>query len=218
MRFNLEEFKEEQIRLARKIITKDDFEEINLIAGVDQAFFENKIISAIAVCEYPSMKLIEEKYAVVEAKIPYIPGYLGFRESPAVLDAFTQLENRPHLLIVDGHGIAHPRKFGIASQLGLMLDIPTIGIAKKLLVGEIKDDKVYVEDELRGRLVKTREHANPLIVSVGHRISLKTAMEIIEKSTIPPHKLPEPLHIAHRYADKIREEEINKIQNKVKIN
>jgi deoxyribonuclease V len=208
MRFNLEEFKEEQIRLARKIITKDDFEEINLIAGVDQAFFENKIISAIAVLEYPSMKLVEEKYAVVEAQIPYIPGYLGFRESPAVLEAFTKLEHRPQLLIVDGHGICHPRKLGIASQLGLMLDIPTIGVAKKPLVGEVKDDKVYVEDELRGRLVKTREHANPLIVSIGHRISLKTAMEIVEKSTIPPHKLPEPLHIAHRYADKVREEEI----------
>lgn len=213
MRFNVEKSKEEQKKLARKVITKDDFDEINTVGGVDQAFFDNKIISAIVVCEYPTMKIVEQKYAVVDAKIPYIPGYLSYRESPAVVEAFNLLETKPDILMVDGHGITHPRKLGMASHIGLNLDIPTIGVAKKMLVGEVKDDKIYVDNELRGMLVRTREHAKPLIVSIGHRISLRTAIGVVEKTIMPPHKLPEPLHLAHRYADKIRKEQLSHTEN-----
>ena len=206
MRFNIEKSKEEQKKLARKIITKDDFDEINTVGGVDQAFVDNKIISAIVVCEYLTMKVIEKQYAVVDAQIPYIPGFLSYRESPAVVEAFNKLETKPDILMVDGNGITHPRKLGMASHVGLIIDVPTIGIARNILIGEIKEDKVYIDDKLRGRLIQTREHAKSLIVSIGHRISLKTALGVVEKSIILPHKLPEPLHLAHRYANKIRKE------------
>ena len=209
MRFNIEKSKEEQKKLARKLIIKNDFDEINTVGGVDQAFINNKIISAIVVCEYPTMKVVEKQYAIVDSKIPYIPGFLSYRESPAIVEAFNKLEIKPDILIVDGHGITHPRKLGIASHVGLILDVPTIGISDKLLRGTIKDEKIYIDEDLRGKLVKTKEHAKPVIISVGHRISLRTAFGVVEKSIIPPHKLPEPLHLAHRYANKIRKEEIS---------
>jgi deoxyribonuclease V len=99
----------------------------------------------------------------------------------------------------------------MASHIGLIIDVPTIGVAKRLLTGDIKEDKIYIDNELRGKLVRTKEHSKPLIVSVGHKISLKTAMSIVEEAIKLPHKLPEPLHQAHRYANKIRKEEIKEI-------
>jgi len=198
--------KKEQIKLARKVLTTDQFDEIKTIAGVDQAFAGEEVISAIIVCDYESMEVIEEKSAVVKAIIPYIPGFLSYRESPAAVEAFSKLEKRPDMLIVEANGILHPRRLGMASHLGILLDQATIGVAKNRLCGEEKDSRIYVDKELRGYSFVSREHAKPIYVSPGHKVSPQTSLEIIKKCMRYPHKMPEPLHLARKLSTKLRKE------------
>ena len=198
------DMRKEQLNLAKKIIIKDELNKIERVAGCDRAYFDNKIISAIVVCDYKSLMPIERKAAIKKAEMNYMPGYLAYREMPAIMRAFEKLTNKVDLLMVEAHGITHPRRIGMASHLGLVLDMPTIGVAKKLLCGEIKEDKVVIDKEIRGELLKTREHSKPLIISPGHRISLKTAVEVVKKCIKVPHKLPEPLYFAHKHANDVR--------------
>ncbi len=195
--------KEEQLKLARKVVLKDGFEKISLIAGSDQAYYMDKIISAIAVLNYEDLKLVELKYTVQEVKFPYIPTYLSYRESPAIVETYHKLDNQPDIILVDGNGILHPRKIGLASHLGLLLDKPTIGVAKTLLLGEEKDGKIFVDGEPRAFVLKTKEFANPLFVSPGHMVSMKKSLNIVTHC-LKGSKLPEPLKIAHNYANKIK--------------
>ena len=203
---DFEALKKEQIKIAKKVITTDSFEKIKTIGGADQAYIGNKVISAIAVCDYTSLKLIEEKHAVVNAKVPYKSGFLFYRDSPAVMEAFNNLENKPDVLIVKANGILHPRRIGMASHLGILLDIATIGVTKDLMLGEVREKTIYVEKEARGYELITREHARPIYISPGNKISLKTSLEIVKNSLRQPHKLPEPLHLAHKYGNKVRKE------------
>jgi len=201
---DLNKLKEEQLKLAKKVIINDKFEKIKTVAGVDQTFTKEEVISGIVVCNYKDLKLIEKKYAIVKAKFPYVSGLLTYRESPAIVEAFNKLENKPDILIVDGNGILHPRRIGMASHVGILLDMPTIGVAKKLIVGEVKEGTIYMEKEARGYELITREHSRPIYVSPGNNVSLKTSLEIVKKCIKVPHKLPEPLHLAHRYANKVK--------------
>ncbi|MCH8329405.1 MAG: endonuclease V [Nanoarchaeota archaeon] len=203
---NLNKLKEEQIKLAKKVINTDSAEKIITIAGADQSYADNKVISAIAVCDYKSLEVIEEKHAVVDAKIPYKSGFLFYRDGPAVIEAFNKLENKPDVLILKGNGILHPRRIGMASQVGLLLDTATIGVAKKLMLGQVKGNTIYVEKEARGYKITTREHAKPIYVSPGYKVSLKTSLEVIKNCLRYPHKLPEPLHLAQKYGNKVRKE------------
>ena len=196
--------KKEQIELARKVSLKDDFEEIKLVAGADQVDFNNNIISSIVVMDYKTMKVIEEQYAVEKARISYIPGYLGYREVPSAIKAFHKLENKPDIVLFDANGILHPRKFGAACQFGLAVDVPTIGVAKNFTVGEKEKDFIKIDGEKRGVEVKTKEHSKPIYVSPGHRISLKTSIEIV-KNCLKGKKLPEPLFLAHKYSNKVKD-------------
>jgi len=195
----------EQVKLAGKVITTDSFEEISLIGGCDQAYTnDGKIVSTIVVLD-KNLKVVDSANAVAECRMPYIPGYLFYREAHVIIEAFNKLKQRPEILVVDGNGILHPRRIGMASQLGIVLDIPTIGVAKTLMMGQSMDGRIEVDKEIRAIEVRTREFAKPLYVSPGHRISLKTAVEMIQKMIVQPHKLPEPLHLAHRFADKKRD-------------
>ena len=202
----INKLKEEQIKLAKKVITTDNFEKITTVAGADQSYADNKVISAIAVCDYKSLEIIEEKYAIVDAKIPYKSGFLFYRDGPAVIESFNKLENKPDVLIVKGNGILHPRRIGMASQVGILLDTATIGVAKRLMLGKVMERTIYVEKEARGYELITKEHAKPIYLSPGHKISLKSSLEVTKECIKYPHKLPEPLHLAHRYANKIRKE------------
>jgi len=206
MKKEVNKLKKEQINLAKKVVIKDEFDEIKLVAGVDQAFNGNEVISAAAVCDYKTMEVIEIKSAIIHTTFPYIPGFLSYREAPAIVEAVSKLENEPDILLVDGQGIAHPRKIGLASHVGLLLDIPTIGVAKNLLCGELKEDKIVLGENTVGFKVSTKNQANPLFVSPGHKVSLKSCIEIVKNCIKLPHKLPEPLHLAHRNANKIRKE------------
>lgn len=202
---DFEKLKKEQLKLAEKVSITDSIKNIKTIGGANQSYFENKIISSVAVCDYKTMESIEKKHAAADAKIPYKSGYLFYRDGPALIEAFNMLEHKPDVLIVEANGILHPRRIGMASHAGILLDTATIGVTKRLALGEIKDGTIYVDKEARGYELVTREHANPIYVSPGHKISLKTSLEVIKKCMRFPHKLPEPLHIAHKHGNKIRE-------------
>lgn len=206
---NLQRLKEEQIKLARKVILKESFTEAETIAGADCAFYSNKIVAAIVVCD-KEMKILEKQHSISDVKLPYIPGFLFYREGPAIADAYSKLSKKPTVLMLDGNGILHPLRIGIASQLGVLLDQATIGVAKTLLLGKNEDGKILVGNEIRAMEMKTREYSRPLYISPGHKISMEKSVEIAKDSIRPPHKLPEPLHLAHRLANKIKDELMEK--------
>ena len=201
--------KEEQLKLAKKVITKDSFDKLELVAGVDCAYNQDNIIASIVVCDYKTMEVKEKGFEVVKAKVPYLAGFLAYREGTAISEAYARLQNKPDIIIFDGNGILHPRRCGLASHLGVLLDIATIGTAKQLLVGEVKNNIVYINKEERGELFVTREHSKPIYVSPGHKISLKTSIKIVKNCLRFPHKLPEPLHLAHRYANETKKVFLN---------
>lgn len=211
---DFERLKKEQIKLSKSVILTDEFEKVEKIAGIDQAYVNNEVVSCIVVCEYKTLNVLEKQTATAKAPIPYKPGFLAYREMPAMVEAYNRLKETPDIIIVDGHGIAHPRRFGIASHFGLAISKPTIGIAKSLVVGDVEKGKIYVENELRGFELITREHAAPIYVSPGHMIAPGTALKIVKDCIRPPHKLPEPLHLAHRGARRGMKEMIEKQKSK----
>lgn len=192
---------------ARQVRTEDSLktDDIRTIAGFDVAFFGDKAVCAAVVLDFKTMTVLESKYILVKQEMPYIPGFLAFREGNAIMQAYYDLDNDPDVLMVDGHGIAHPMRAGLACYVGVEAAKPCIGVAKKVLIGEVVDDKVMIGNEARGVLVKTKEHAKPVIISPGHLISVETAAEIAKRCIVYPHKMPEPLHQAHRYAEKMAE-------------
>lgn len=198
-----------QKRLAPLVERQNRFdpEDITLIAGVDAGFPKETARAAIAVLTYPGFEVVETAVAEIPVAFPYVPGLLSFREAPAVLAAFERLETTPHLVIVDGQGLAHRRRFGIACHLGVLLDIPTIGSAKSLLVGRhapVPEEAGATVDlidkgEVIGAVVRTRARVKPLYVSIGHRIDLPTAVRFI-LATCRRYRLPEPQRAAHNAA------------------
>jgi deoxyribonuclease V len=199
----IDALKKEQIELASKISTIDAVKKFRLFGGVDLAYADDKAVCAIVICD-KGMNVIEAKTNSVEVKFPYMPGYLFYREGPAIIETYQLVENKPDVLLCGFHGILHPRRIGAASHLGLVLDMPTIGIAKTLFCGKLEGDRVVMDKEVRGIRLTTREHAKPVLVSPGHKISLKKAVEVVKSCLRPPHKLPEPLHLAHHEANSRR--------------
>ena len=196
------ELKKEQLRLAPKIILKDNFEKINKVAGIYAAQYNKQIKAFVIVCEFPSFKILEKKSYTLDDPLAVAPEFNAYREMPAMIEAYNQLEIEPDLILVKGPVIAHPRKIGIASHLGLALNKPTLGVTDKLIYGNIEQGKIIINNEIRGFEVKTREYANPLYLSPGYMISLGSSLDLISKMIVPPHKLPEPLYLAHRFASK----------------
>lgn len=192
------ELKREQLKLAPKIILSDGFDRLKTIAGIDCTINGNKLLACVVVCEYPSLKLKEKKTYFLSDPLPYVPGFLAYREMPAMIEAYNLLEEEPDLIIVDGSGIAHPRRIGIASHFGLALNKPTIGVTDKLAFGTLHEGKIWHNYEILGFEVKTREHSNPVYVSPGHLVTLGTVLRIITETIRFPHKMPEPLHLAHK--------------------
>lgn len=203
--FDLAKLKEEQLKLAKKVIAKDAFENLELVAGVDCSYSRDGVIASIVVCDCKTMQVREKVFAVKKSSIPYIAGFLAYREGPAISEAYAQLEQKPDVMIFDGNGILHPRRFGLASHMGVAFDTASIGIAKQLLVGEVNGNVVYIDKEARAAVVVTREKSKPVYVSPGHKISLKTSVEIVKRCMRFPHKLPEPLHLAHKHSNEIRD-------------
>lgn len=209
-----------QKEMAEKVVLLDSFEKNDpiYIAGVDisNTPFDPKqmIYAAIVVLSYPSLEIVEIARTSLKQEFPYIPGLLGFREVPALVQAYHQLSTRPDLIMVDGHGISHPRGLGVASHLGVLLDIPTIGVAKSILVGKpaqsLSEEPgsmvslLWKEKEI-GALLRSKKRCSPLIISPGHKISLEKAVELV-LGCVKKHRLPVPTRCAHESANLFRKQ------------
>jgi deoxyribonuclease V len=197
-----------QQELRHLVIQEDKLGEVRYVAGVDVGFQDNYAITqaAVAVLSFPELQLVESAIATLPTTFPYVPGFLSFREIPAILRALEKLTIIPDLILCDGQGIAHPRRFGIACHLGVSIDVPTIGAAKSLLIGkheELPPEKgswqpLLHRGEVVGAVVRSRTNVNPLYISSGHRISLPTAIDYVLRCTTK-YRLPETT----RWADKL---------------
>jgi deoxyribonuclease V len=207
-----------QKRLARRVVAHDRLSLVKRVAGVDVHPDRRGAVvqAAVAVLSLPDLELVEESVARCPVSFPYVPGLLSFRESPAVLLALEQLPEPPDLLLCDGQGLAHPRRFGLACHLGLLTDIPSIGVAKSRLTGcheEAPEERgswtpLYAEaavgretgdPEILGAVLRTRTKVKPVFVSVGYRVSLATAIDLVLRCCTR-YRLPEPARWAHRLA------------------
>lgn len=185
------------------------------IAGCDSSFpTPNTILSVFVLLRFPSLELIEKVWATGPVEVPYIPGLLSFREAPNVLRAYQKLTRKPDIIMVDGHGIAHPRRMGIAAHLGVLLDQPTFGVAKNKLTGTFAEPAstrgsitplTDRNGELIGEVVRSKDKVNPLFVSPGHRCDQRTATRLT-LACLRGYKLPEPTRLADHWAEEFKKE------------
>lgn len=201
---------EEAIRvqhdLSSKVILEPFKTEVNLVAGADVSYSKGSdiLFAGVIVMKVPEMKIVEESTAVGEVDFPYIPGFLSFRESPILIKAFEKIQNVPDAVIFDGQGIAHPRHLGIASHLGLIIDLPSIGCAKNILVGKYEDvgnesgdySPIIFRGSIVGVALRTKRNVLPVFVSPGHKIDVPSALALVMK-TCRGYRLPEPVRQAH---------------------
>ncbi len=192
-----------QERLRRRVITEDKLGVVQRVAGVDAHYSVDSVWAAIAVMTFPDLVLVESALIHCPLVFPYVPGLLSFREAPAILEVLHWLSKKPDLLLVDGQGLAHPRRFGLACHLGVLGDVPTIGVAKSRLTGTYQEpdiergawSELVDRGETIGAVLRTCGAVRPVFVSVGHRISLKTAIDFVLRST-GHFRLPEPIRAA----------------------
>ncbi|MBS7620854.1 endonuclease V [Candidatus Bathyarchaeota archaeon] len=204
-RFSVEKAHKAQLQLSKRIIFEDGLsKKIGYVAGVDVAYAKNLAISAVVVLEYDVLELVEAQTAICKVTFPYIPTLLSFRELPPTLMCIRKLKVQPDVFLVDGQGYAHPYRCGFASHLGVVLGKPTIGVAKSRLVGEAEPfanrDFAYLwhDGEIVGAALKTSV-GKVLYVSVGHMVSLETAIKIV-RHCARYSGVPEPLRMAHEMA------------------
>jgi deoxyribonuclease V len=199
-----------QKQFAYEVITEDKFDApIKTVAGIDLGYDVKNDISraVVVVLSFPELELLESSEAKMPIQFPYYPSLLSFRETPVAIKALEKLNITPDMILCDGQGIAHPRGFGIACHIGLLANVPTIGVAKSLLVGKYENlgeergsiaPLIYKKEQV-GAVVRTKNKVQPLFVSVGHRVSLKTAVEIVLECA-PKYRLPETTRLADKMA------------------
>ncbi len=210
---NIKEAIKLQKKLANQVIQCKFDKKINTVAGIDCGFTKDKknIVACIVVLSAENFKIIETVYAVKPVQFPYVPGLLSFREAPVCIAAAKKLKTVPDCIIVDGQGIAHPRRLGLACHLGLFLDIPTIGCAKSRLIGDFKmpamqkcsTSPLKDKNEIISSVVRTRSGIKPVFVSVGHECRLADAVRIV-LDCCGKYRLPEPSRIAHQAVTRIK--------------
>jgi deoxyribonuclease V len=191
-----------------------DTGEIRHVAGADAAYDQDTIYAAVVVMTFPGLEIVEKTCTVQEVPFPYIPGLLSFREGPAILDAFSSLTTVPDLILLNGHGYAHPKRFGIASHVGVILDVPSIGVAQRLLTGNValpdaareSTEPVIDKSEIIGMAVKTIKGTKPVFISAGHKVDLAQAVDIALKTTLI-HRITEPIWHADLVSRQCREKQ-----------
>jgi len=205
-RFSLERARAAQRLLSRKVITEDGVSmPLRYVGGVDVAYAGSLSIGAVAVFDLQLGKTLEVEKVRQRTRFPYVPTLLSFREVPSVVSAIRRLRMKPQVFLVDGHGRAHPYRLGFASHLGLVIRAPTIGVAKRILCGEVKPglgrgwNPIFHEGEVVGAEVHTKPGRKPVYVSVGHMVSLETAIKIV-LMCVRGHRIPEPILRAHQAA------------------
>lgn len=202
-----------QIRLRERVREEPlDTDCLRLVAGTDVSFerFGSEAWAGIVVLRMEDMQVVDEVAVRTVVRFPYVPGLLSFRESPPLLEAWEQLRTKPDVVLCDAHGRAHPRRFGMACHFGLLVDTPTIGCAKSLFCGEVETmspmgDWLPIHDgnELIGAALCTQPHARPVYVSIGHRVDLPSAIEVVRRC-VRKHRIPEPLRLAHELVTRAR--------------
>jgi len=205
-----------QKELAERVIVKDQLPAITTIGGMDVCnnLYDPKqmVYATVVVLDAQQLSLLETHNAALKQPFPYISGFLGFRETPALIKAIDHLPKLPDIILVDGHGISHPRGLGIASHIGVLLDRPTIGVAKSILVGKPEGElnpeagsqvPLVWKDRQIATVLRTKNRCNPLIIAPGHRISHATAVELVLKYC-RGYRLPEPTRFAHQMSNEYR--------------
>lgn len=207
----VEEARAIQEQLLKRVLVRPLQRDPRYIAAVDAAFTTGKVIAAACLFTYPGLALMDQYVVAREIAFPYVPGYLSFREGPAVMEALDGLARRPGLIMFDGQGIAHPRGIGLASHIGVLRDLPAIGCAKSRLVGEFEMpgprkgsySPLIYRGQTVGLVLRTRDSVRPLFVSPGHRIDLDGALRITLGCTAG-YRLPEPLRIADMLSKRVK--------------
>jgi len=210
-----------QLRLSKHVIHEDTLPgTINYVAGVDVAYTKEVSIGAVAVLDFASLSLVECQVVHLKTRFPYIPTLLSFREIPPAYSAIKKLQTQPDVFLIDGQGLAHPYRLGFATHLALAMDAPTIGVAKSLLCGKVEPvgehgwAALTDRGEVIGAEVVTKPGTKPIYVSVGHRVSLERAIDVV-KSCARTYRIPEPIRRAHILANeekrKLRQADFHQI-------
>lgn len=204
---DLEKLKREQEKLSKNLEIKDsiNFELAERIAGMDNVFFKNRIVSAIVIINN-EFEILEQEYFEDKIRFPYIPGFRAYRELSSMILTFNKIDEKPDIVFIRGNGILHPRGLGLASHFSLAANIPTISVADNLLVGEVKGEDILLNGKIAGKIIKTKQGAKSLYISPGNMISVSTATKLVKKFTKEPHKFPEPLRLAKRYGKEVMRE------------
>ncbi len=215
--YYLDELRKIQKEIAKKALIENKFEHsIETVGGIDLGYLRNNfesIIAAGVVLDYKTMEIIEKEFLIQKVNFPYIPTLLAFRESPSTINLIKKLKHGPDILILNGHGIAHPLYCGYATHVGVLTGKPTIGVAKKILCGKYSHEPskkgdvepIFLKGRKIGFLYLSKKNTRPIVVSPGHLVSLETSLEIIKKCTYN-FKFPEPLRLAHNFANEIKRE------------
>lgn len=203
-----------QESLRDRVALQDEFALIRHVAGADLAFdpATNMAFAGVVVFHFPEMEEVERRSAQRKLRFPYVPGLLSFRESPVLIAAFARLKTEPDLILIDGHGRAHPRLFGIACHIGVLFDKPVIGCAKSLLVGQYREPGVtrgattplVFKAETVGAVLRTRDHVKPIFITQGHRVSLEAAVRLVEEC-LDGFRIPKPTREADHYVRRLRQ-------------
>lgn len=203
-----------QRELAIEVICEDEFDEVGSVAGVDVGFEDDgqTTRAAVVVLDFPTLTVLEWQVVRQPTIMPYIPGYLSFREVPAIITAVEKLTQLPDLILCDGQGLAHPRRFGLACHLGVLTGLPTIGVAKTYFIGThepVGEEKgafstLWHQGEEIGVVLRSRTGVRPIYVSIGHKVSLSTAVAYT-LACAPKYRLPETTRQAHRYASVVKD-------------
>ncbi|MFP3206799.1 MAG: endonuclease V [Hydrogenobaculum sp.] len=204
----LAHLKTEQIECSKKIIKKDGFKDFNTIGGIDLTFIKNKDktigIGALVILDKDKNKIYEHIYKDY-VDFPYIPGFLSYREFPIMEKLVSTSKVLPDIYMIDGNGMLHPRFCGLASHFGVKLDKISFGVAKKLLIGDIdKENNIILNNIIVGKALKTKKNVKPIYVSIGHKISLESAVNITLHFS--KYRIPEPTRLAHNLLKEIRKE------------
>lgn len=205
-----------QKTLSTNVSLKDGFNSINRVAGIDLSILkqEKNLICGIILFKFPELTEIERVFSVSDEKFPYVPGLLAFREGPAIIETFGKLKEKPDLLILDGQGIAHPRRFGIACHVGVILGVPAMGIAKKKLYGTYDEpgitkgsssQLVSKDDDIIGTVLRTKDNTKPVFISPGHMVTIETATQIASECA-RGYRIPEPTRLADKYVAELKKE------------
>lgn len=192
MPLNLDDTISYQLTMAKKVIKHDVInKKIEYICGADVSYRNDKAFACAIVMD-KNFDVIDSAYSISKVEHPYVPGLLFLRESEPILDALKKLEHDYDVLMIDGHGVLHPRRFGLACYVGMQTDKPTIGIGKSLLCGTVKNNTVLLNGKVAGHILK--KNKRPIYVSIGHKISLKTAVKLVKE--VSKYRIPEPLRLA----------------------